>query len=154
MFGVGTPFWLLEGNQTEPTFSSLLFINLGFGGVFEKQTSPCLNVLPLQGPRILRAHRQPKKNSRRRTKTHASPHGGGFSPTAESFGVSAQIGSGVVRGGPEVRLHQGSARVPPGFHEGSTRAPGWSGAALRQGSTRVPPRVPQGSARAAGWCEH
>ena len=28
-----------------------------------------------------------------------------FSPTAESFGVSAQIGSGVVRGAPEVRFH-------------------------------------------------
>ena len=40
-----------------------------------------------------------------------------FSPTAESFGVSAQIGSGVVRGGPEVRFHEGSTRVPPGFHE-------------------------------------
>ena len=40
-----------------------------------------------------------------------------YSPTAESFGVSAQIGSGVVRGGPEVRFHQGSTRVPPGFHE-------------------------------------
>ena len=36
----------------------------------------------------------------------------------------AQIGSGVVRGGPEVRFHQGSTRVQ------------------------------QGSARAAGWCEH
>ena len=35
-----------------------------------------------------------------------------FSPTAESFGVSAQIGSGVVRGGPEVRFHEGSTRVP------------------------------------------
>ena len=46
------------------------------------------------------------------------------SPTAESFGVSAQIGSGVVRGGPEVRFHKGSIRVPGG------------------------------SARAAGWCEH
>ena len=34
-----------------------------------------------------------------------------FSPTAESFGVSAQIGSGVVRGGPEVRFHEGSTRV-------------------------------------------
>ena len=45
-------------------------------------------------------------------------------PKAESFGVSAQIGSGVVRGGPEVRFHQGSTRVP------------------------------RGSARAAGWCEH
>ena len=39
-----------------------------------------------------------------------------FSPTAESFGVLAQIGSGVVRGGPEVRFHQGSTRVPRGFH--------------------------------------
>ena len=44
-----------------------------------------------------------------------------FSPTAESFGVSAQIGSGVIRGGPEARFHEGSTRVPPGFHEGSTR---------------------------------
>ena len=33
-----------------------------------------------------------------------------FSPTAESFGVSAQIGSGVVRGGPEARFHQGSTK--------------------------------------------
>ena len=47
-----------------------------------------------------------------------------FSPTADSFGVSAQIGSGVVWGGPEVRFHEGSTRVPPrftrvprGFHE-------------------------------------
>ena len=31
-----------------------------------------------------------------------------------SFGVSAQIGSGVLRGGPEVRFHQGSAKVPRG----------------------------------------
>ena len=47
-----------------------------------------------------------------------------FSPTAESFGVSAKIGSGVVRGGPEVRgFHEGSTRVPPGFHQGSTRVP-------------------------------
>ena len=37
-----------------------------------------------------------------------------FSPTAESFGVSAQIGSGVVWGGPEVRFHDGSTRVPRG----------------------------------------
>ena len=44
-----------------------------------------------------------------------------FSPTAESFGVSAQIGSGVVRGGPDVRFHEGSTTVPPGFHQGSTR---------------------------------
>ena len=44
-----------------------------------------------------------------------------FPPTAESFGVSAQIGSGVVRGGPEVRFHEGSTRVPPQFHQGSTR---------------------------------
>ena len=35
--------------------------------------------------------------------------------------VSAQIGSGVVQGGPEVRFHEGS--VPPGFEEGSTRVP-------------------------------
>ena len=44
------------------------------------------------------------------------------SPTAESFGVPAQIGSGVVRGGPEVRFHEGT-RVPPGFHQSSTRVP-------------------------------
>ena len=49
--------------------------------------------------------------------------GKGFFPTAESVGVSAQIGSGAVRGGPEVRFHKGSTRVPPGFHQGSTRAP-------------------------------
>ena len=42
-----------------------------------------------------------------------------FSLTAESFGVSAQIGSGVVWGDPEVRFHEGSTGVPPGFHEGS-----------------------------------
>ena len=58
-----------------------------------------------------------------------------FSPTAESFGVSAQIGSGVVRGDPELRFHQGSTRVPPGFHQGSTRVP----PGFHQGSTRVPP---------------
>ena len=53
-----------------------------------------------------------------------------FSPTVESCGVSAQIGSGVVRGGAEVRFHQ----VPPGFHQSSTRVlPGF-----RQGSTSVP----------------
>ena len=49
-----------------------------------------------------------------------------FFPTAESFGVSAQIGSGVVRGGRQARFHEGSTRVPPGFREGSTglrRAP-------------------------------
>ena len=40
-----------------------------------------------------------------------------FSPAAESFGVLAQIGSGVVRGGPEVRFHEGFTRVPRGFHE-------------------------------------
>ena len=48
-----------------------------------------------------------------------------FSPTAESFGVSAQIGSGMVRGGPEVRFHEGSTRVLSGFHQGSTRVPPW-----------------------------
>ena len=40
-----------------------------------------------------------------------------FSPAAESFEVSAQIGSGVVRGGPE----EGSTRVAPGFHQSSMR---------------------------------
>ena len=45
-----------------------------------------------------------------------------FSPTAGSFGVSAQIGSGVVQGGPEVRFHEGSTRVQPGFNQGSVRA--------------------------------
>ena len=40
-----------------------------------------------------------------------------FPPTAESFGVSAQIGSWMVRGSPEVRFHEGFTRVPPGFHE-------------------------------------
>ena len=44
-------------------------------------------------------------------------------PTAESFGVSAQMGSGV-RGGPEVRFHEGST-IPPGFHQGSTRVLFW-----------------------------
>ena len=43
-----------------------------------------------------------------------------FTPTAESVGVSARIGSGAVRGGPEVRFHEGSTRVPPG----SARAAG------------------------------
>ena len=36
---------------------------------------------------------------------------------------SAQIGFGVVRGGPEVRFHEGSTRVSPGFNHGSTRVP-------------------------------
>ena len=81
-----------------------------------------------------------------------------FPPTAESFGVSAQIGSGVVRGDPELRFYQGSTRgstrVPPGFHQGfhqgstrfhqdstkgSTRVP--------PGSTRIPPGFHQGSTR-------
>ena len=38
----------------------------------------------------------------------------GFSATAESFGVLAQIGSRVVRGGPEVRFHEGSTRFCEG----------------------------------------
>ena len=42
-----------------------------------------------------------------------------FSPTAESFGVSAQ-GSGVVRGGPEVRFHEGSTRSGWCEHKKST----------------------------------
>ena len=45
-----------------------------------------------------------------------------FSPTAESFGVSAQIGSGVVRDGPEVRFHKGSTRVPQGARTAVGRA--------------------------------
>ena len=45
------------------------------------------------------------------------PHPQAFSPTTESFGVLAQIGSGVVRGGPEVSFHG----VPPEFQQGSTR---------------------------------
>ena len=45
-----------------------------------------------------------------------------FSPTAESFGVSARIRSGMVWGGPEGRFHEGFSRVPPGVHH-STRVP-------------------------------
>ena len=59
-------------------------------------------------------------------------------PTAASFGVSAQIGSGVVGGDPELRFHQGSTR-------GSTRVP--------PGSTKVPPRFHQGSTSGLGWFE-
>ena len=63
-----------------------------------------------------------------------------FCPTVKSFGVSAQIGSGVVRGGPGVRFHEGSTRVPtkvpPRFHQVLQRAAGWSGV-VRQGFTRV-----------------
>ena len=40
-----------------------------------------------------------------------------FFPNSWKLWVSAQIGSGVVRGGPEARFHKGSA----GFYEGSTR---------------------------------
>ena len=71
-----------------------------------------------------------------------------FSPAAESFGVSAQIGSGVVWGGPEVRLREDSIRVPPGFHQGSTRVP----PGFHQGSTRVPPGFHQGSTRFCEGC--
>ena len=49
-----------------------------------------------------------------------------FSPTAESFRVSAQIGSGVVWGGSEIRFHEGFTRVPRGFHA-VLRGP-WGGA--------------------------
>ena len=48
-----------------------------------------------------------------------------FSPTAESFGVSAQIGSGVVPDGPEVRFHEGSTRVPRGSARGESTACCW-----------------------------
>ena len=37
-------------------------------------------------------------------------------PTDKSLGISVQIGSGVVRGGPKVRFHEDSTR---GFHQGS-----------------------------------
>ena len=47
-----------------------------------------------------------------------------FSPTAESDGVSDQIGSGVVRGGSEVRFRKGSASVLRGFRDGSAIVPG------------------------------
>ena len=68
-----------------------------------------------------------------------------FSPTAESFGVSAQIGSGPrrPRGKVPPGFHQGSTRVPPGFHQGSTRVP----PGVPPG---VPPRFHEGSARAVG----
>ena len=49
--------------------------------------------------------------------------------------VLAQIGSGVVRGGFEVRFHQGCTRVPQEFHQGSARVP----PGFRQGSAKVPP---------------
>ena len=62
-----------------------------------------------------RGHRNTEKKPQLTSRTKF------FSPTAESFGVSAQIGSGVVRGGPEGRFHEGSTRVPPGFYEGSTK---------------------------------
>ena len=55
------------------------------------------------------------------TKNGVAQKGFHFSPTAESSGVSAQIGSGEVRGGPAVRFHEGSTRVPSGFHQGSMR---------------------------------
>ena len=69
---------------------------------------------------------------------YATAAPGFYSPTAESFGVSAQIGSGVVRG-PEVRFREGSTKVPPGFHQGSTRV-----------HTRVPLGFHQGSTAADG----
>ena len=65
-----------------------------------------------------------------------------YSPTAESFGVSADR-SGVV---------QGSTRVPQGFHKSSTRVTqefykGSTRVRLHKGSTRVTPgfhQVPRG----------
>ena len=67
-----------------------------------------------------------------------------------------------LRGGPgwfEEGFHQGSTRVPPGFHQG------YQGSRVPPVSSRVPPavmragwfevrfheRVPRGSARAVGW---
>ena len=74
-----------------------------------------------------------------------------FSPTAESFGVSAQIGSGGVWGGPEVRFKEGSTRVPPGFHQGRRDPEKLVENVIR---ARIPKLIHQGSTRAAGWCEH
>ena len=53
----------------------------------------------------------------------------------------------MVRGGPEVRFHDGSARVPPEFHQ-VLRGPGWFEVRFHEGCARVPPH----STRAAGWC--
>ena len=88
----------------------------------------------------LRCKRNSKKHAMTIYQFGLSYLDGGCSPTAESFGVSAQIGSGVVRGNPELRFHQGSTRgstkVPPGFHQGSTRVP--------PGFHQVPPAFPPG----------
>ena len=95
-----------------------------------------------------------------------------FSPTAGSVGVSAQIGSGVVRGGLATRVpprfdqfHQASTRVPLAFKvawiavcraQRLRGGPGWFHE-FHQGSTRVPPGFHQGSTRvppaAAGWAK-
>ena len=40
-----------------------------------------------------------------------------FLQQLKALGVSAQIGSGVVPDGPEVRFHERSTRVPSGFRE-------------------------------------
>ena len=44
-----------------------------------------------------------------------------FIPQQLKAWVSAQIGCGVVRGGPELKFHEGSTKVPPGFQQDSTR---------------------------------
>ena len=49
----------------------------------------------------------------------------------------------MVRGGPEVRFHEGSTKNPRGLHQGSTRVP----PGFHQGSTRVPPGFHEGSTR-------
>ena len=49
-----------------------------------------------------------------------------YSPTAESSGVSAQIGSGVVRGGPEVRFHEGRGGVLLGISPDLIFQQGWT----------------------------
>ena len=87
-------------------------------------TPPRRRSRPSAAARCLRNSTQlvvPKKNHKK-TRSSEFPNGAFwflaktcssmtlFSPTAESFGVSAQIGSGVVR-------------VPRGFHQGSTRVP-------------------------------
>ena len=68
------------------------------------------------GP-ALPPHQAAARTEREREKTNLGVPIFFNSPPAESFGVSAQIGSGVVRGGPEVRFHEGSTRVPQRFYE-------------------------------------
>ena len=58
-----------------------------------------------------------------------------------------QIGSGLVRGGPQIRFRPGSTRVPPGFHQDSTRVPPGFHQGSTRGSTRISPGFHQFSTR-------